>query len=113
MKTHTVVIDGLRISDWDSFHDVFKEVLGFPDFYGRNMDAWIDCMGDIHDDTGMLNVTLPNETALILEIHDTRAVQKLNSEIFHTLVEYTAFVNRERIKFKDKSAAPIHLVLYS
>ena len=33
-----------RISDWESFHEVFSEVLGFPSFYGRNMDAWIDCL---------------------------------------------------------------------
>jgi len=32
------------ITDWASFHDVFMHTLGFPDFYGRNMDAWIDCM---------------------------------------------------------------------
>ena len=33
-----------RITDWESFHHVFKQTLGFPGFYGRNMDAWIDCM---------------------------------------------------------------------
>jgi RNAse (barnase) inhibitor barstar len=33
-----VSIPTLRISDWDSFHSVFAEVFGFPDFYGRNMD---------------------------------------------------------------------------
>jgi len=36
-----------KITDWPSFHDVFHETLGFPKFYGRNMNAWIDCMTSI------------------------------------------------------------------
>jgi RNAse (barnase) inhibitor barstar len=39
-----VKLDTRRIRDWDTFHDLFAEVFGFPGFYGRNMDAWIDCM---------------------------------------------------------------------
>ena len=35
------------VTDWDSFHDTFAEVFGFPDFYGRNMNAWVDCMSDL------------------------------------------------------------------
>jgi RNAse (barnase) inhibitor barstar len=35
-----VKVDMGRIHDWDTFHTVFHEVLGFPGFYGRNMDAW-------------------------------------------------------------------------
>ncbi len=35
-----VRIDTNRIVDWNSFHDVFAEAFGFPDFYGRNMNAW-------------------------------------------------------------------------
>ena len=33
-----------NIRDWDSFHEEFARVYGFPDFYGRNMNAWIDCL---------------------------------------------------------------------
>ncbi|WP_198291405.1 barstar family protein [Methyloversatilis discipulorum] len=32
-----------RITDWPSFHDEFNRVFQFPAFYGRNMNAWIDC----------------------------------------------------------------------
>jgi hypothetical protein len=39
-----VRLDCGRITDWESFRSVFAEVLGFPAFYGRNMDAWIDCV---------------------------------------------------------------------
>jgi len=39
-----VRVDATHIRDWDNFHDVFADAFGFPDFYGRNMDAWVDCM---------------------------------------------------------------------
>jgi len=42
--TENVHIDGSKISDWGTFHHHFSEVFGLPGFYGRNMDAWIDCM---------------------------------------------------------------------
>lgn len=38
----TVRLPTERITDWESFHEVCREVFGFPDFYGMNMDAWID-----------------------------------------------------------------------
>lgn len=44
-----VRIDARRIVDLDSFHDVFAEAFGFFGGYGRNMDAWIDCMSSLDD----------------------------------------------------------------
>ena len=41
-----------RITDWDSFHRVFVEIMGFPEFYGRNMNAWIDCMTSLDSPGG-------------------------------------------------------------
>jgi RNAse (barnase) inhibitor barstar len=37
-----VILDTRRITDWNTFHDAFIELFGFPAFYERNMDAWID-----------------------------------------------------------------------
>jgi hypothetical protein len=51
--TKNVQIDGSKITDWDSFHDCFSGMLGFPGFYGRNMDAWNDCMTCLDPQTGM------------------------------------------------------------
>jgi RNAse (barnase) inhibitor barstar len=39
-----VAIPVSEIDDWESFHSVFQRELGFPAFYGRNMNAWIDCL---------------------------------------------------------------------
>lgn len=35
----TVKVDAAAIVDCPSFHSVFSEAFGFPDIYGRNMDA--------------------------------------------------------------------------
>ena len=52
-----VWIDTTKIRDWASFHDVFSEAFSFPDFYGRNMNAWIDCMTSLDDlAAGMLRI---------------------------------------------------------
>jgi RNAse (barnase) inhibitor barstar len=39
MVSAKVTLDCDRIHDWDSFHDEFARIFGFPDFYGRNMIA--------------------------------------------------------------------------
>jgi len=44
MQVVTVAIPTDEIQYWPTFHDVFQRVMGFPSFYGRNMNAWIDCM---------------------------------------------------------------------
>lgn len=41
-----IKINSSDISDWDSFHNVFSKAFDFPDYYGRNMNAWIDCMDE-------------------------------------------------------------------
>ena len=51
----SVRIDTNRIRDWDSFHTVFADAFGFPSFYGRNMDAWIDCMSYLDDPDAMMS----------------------------------------------------------
>ncbi len=111
-KTRTITIDGSMIHDYESFHEVFKETFGFPNFYGKNMDAWINCMGDIHQDTGMSKILLPGDTALIIEVTNTKTMAKRTPEVLETLADCTAFVNSERIRLQDKDHQPIYLLLW-
>jgi len=90
-----VRINARHIRDWDSFHDIFARSLGFPDFYGRNMNAWIDCMTYLDDpQSGMTSVhgTATDVVVLILE-----NVASIPREVYDALVECTAFVNWRRI----------------
>jgi RNAse (barnase) inhibitor barstar len=97
-----VTIQTKNINDWDSFHSVFTEAMGFPDFYGRNMNAWIDCMTYFDDDMTKFSVT-PGEL-FHLEIADTKDFAQRLPEIFDALIESTAFVNWRRI---EKGKPPI------
>ena len=112
-NSHTITIDGSKINSYESFHQVFKEAFGFLDGYGMNMNAWIDCMGDIHEDTGMMKVTLNRDVSLIIEIQNTGHIKDSNPEILEALASCTAFVNKERIKHLDPQQAPIYLLFWN
>jgi hypothetical protein len=94
-----VKIDARRIRDFESFHDVFAEVLGFPDFYGRNMDAWIDCMGYL-DDPGAGMTTIHGTPADPVVLHFDH-IAEMPSEVFNALNECAAFVNWRRTDSGD------------
>ena len=66
----TVELDGRRIAGWPAFHDESRRVFGFPDFYGRNMSAWIDCLSTLRENDGMSAFVLgPDEVLEILLLH--------------------------------------------
>lgn len=38
------------IHDLEAFHDLAYRVFGFPSYYGRNLDAFWDCLTDLAGD---------------------------------------------------------------
>jgi RNAse (barnase) inhibitor barstar len=88
-----------KITDWDRFHTVFAETMGFPDFYGRNMNAWIDCL--TWPDDGMTWFTVAPGELIHLEIVDTKDFAKRLPEIFQAFIESTTFVNWRRVEKGD------------
>jgi hypothetical protein len=96
-----VQIDGSRIMDWDSFHDYFAVRFGFPGFYGRNMDAWIDCMTCLDaPDEDLSSFHVPAGETVVLCISDADALKKRCAEVLESLVECSAFVNWRRIEMR-------------
>ena len=51
-----LLLDGAAVTDRASLHDRLTELLTLPDYYGRNLDALHDCLGDIAEPT-LLRVT--------------------------------------------------------
>lgn len=99
MNTTLVSIPANRITDWPSFHEVFAETLGFPPFYGENMDAWIDCMTYADEpEAGMLARAVAPGELLTLQIDDGSDFAARCPEQFKALVECTAFVNYRRVE---------------
>lgn len=43
-------LDLLTIENEDQFHDFVQNALEFPHYYGRNKDAFWDCITDIFDE---------------------------------------------------------------
>ncbi len=39
-----IIIDGLRINDKNQFHEYIKDIMEFPEYYGKNLDALWDCL---------------------------------------------------------------------
>lgn len=83
-----------QIADREEFHNQFQRLVGFPAFYGRNMDAWIDCMSSLRDGDGMTAVVLGPDEALEIEVPDAVEFRLRAPELFQDLVDCSAFVNR-------------------
>jgi hypothetical protein len=92
-----VCVPTSRITDRGTFHDVFADLMGFPSFYGRNMDAWIDCMSSVDSPgDGMSTVTVPAGGVLTLVLEDAETFRVRYSILYADLVECAAFVNMRR-----------------
>lgn len=99
-----VTIDATLISSWDSFHELFKATFGFPEFYGRNMDAWIDCMSYLNDEgSGMTTLQLEKGDTLVIELVGAETLKQKCPEIYLALFECTAFVNSRIIESDQES----------
>jgi RNAse (barnase) inhibitor barstar len=87
-------IDASEIRDMSSFHEVFARTLKFFDGYGRNMDAWIDCMTDLHGPRALSSLNLPEGEEINIVLQGTQDLSQRRPEIIRELVECTAAVNR-------------------
>jgi len=86
----------------EAFHDVFRDALGFPDFYGRNMDAWIDCMSSLDvADAGMTKVHVSEGEVLVLTLIGMRSLRERLPDLARDLEECAAFVNWRRVEQGD------------
>ena len=86
-----------RITDWASFHLECKEVFGFPEFYGMNLNAWIDCLTYLDEGDGMSKFHLDEQEKLIVEVIDSTDFKSRLPEVFEGFVESTNFVNQRYV----------------
>jgi len=97
--TVVVEIQGEEILDWASFHEVFRNAFGFPDFYGRNMDAWIDCMRSLADPAnGLSRVHAPAGGVVAIVLRGCAELATRQPDIYAELIECSALVNLERLE---------------
>ena len=102
--TTRVIIDADEIVDWDTFHDVFAREFGFPSFYGRNMNAWIDCLSRLDDPEAGLTVVhvAPGDT-LALVVENAAGLKKRCVEQYLALIECAGFVNWRMMELRGRT----------
>ena len=105
----TARLDGRKITDRESFHTECQAVFGFPEFYGRNMDAWIDCLSGLRDDDGMSSFTLGPDDVLLIEVTHTDALRRQAPGILSALEECTEEVNKRCSESGEKPALALAL----
>ncbi len=103
-----IAIPSAALESFERFHAVCAEVLGFPDFYGRNMNAWIDCLSDIDDPTkGTTQIHVETGEVLVLDVACGREIEQ---EVLAALVDCAAVVNRRFAEEGSETRVALALV---
>jgi Barstar (barnase inhibitor) len=87
-----------RIFDWHSFHQESAKLFGFPEFYGQNMNAWIDCLTYLTDDDGMKSISLGKGENLVLRIPEFEVFFHRVPEVCSALLECSTSLNQRYIE---------------
>jgi len=61
MTVRRIELDGRKMDSRNQAHQHLKEALGLPEYYGANLDALYDCLGEM----GETHITLRYGLALI------------------------------------------------
>ncbi len=110
METKIVAVPVDQITDWPTFHEVFQHAFGFPAFYGRNMDAWNDCMTSLDaPDDGMSAITVPRGGLVVLAIDRADDFKKRCPEQYDAPIECSASVNYRRMEIGQEAIIALRL----
>jgi RNAse (barnase) inhibitor barstar len=102
-----IQLEGQRMLDWPSFHTESHVKFGFPDFYGRNMDAWVDCLSGVRDDDGMSSIVLAPNERLLIEVSHSDVMRAKAPHILEALQECVDTVNEQYAE--DGEMPPLQL----
>ena len=96
MKSFTIDLSG--INNWNSFHEVFFNKMGFPKHYGYNLDAWIDSMSNPSDLAGLED---KENEIIVLNLLNMKQLKYSNPDIYDFIIETSAFVNWRRLAVNE------------
>lgn len=105
----TVELDGTAITDWTSFHQRCKEAFGFPDFYGNNLDAWVDCLSYLRDDEGMTKFRLEPDEMLDIVITGADGLRQRVPDILDEVAFCIDAINERYDDYGEKPALKLVL----
>lgn len=103
-------LDFALIYDRQSFHRHSKLVFGFPDFYGENMHAWIDCLRSArHPDDRLSRLNIASGKVLGLHLSGFSEFSKANSKLAFSILYCIGFINRYCLKVDGEALIIYHL----
>jgi RNAse (barnase) inhibitor barstar len=71
LRQHSYAVHEFDCSGWSSeedFHDAASQMLGFPSYYGRNLDAFNDCL---------CGIAVPEEGGIVLAFRSFDVLHRL------------------------------------
>jgi hypothetical protein len=105
----TVQLNGEAITDWDSFHKTCAAAFGFPEFYGRTMDAWVDCLSYLRDDENMTRFRLKPNEVLQITISHAESLRKNLPDLLEEVAFCIAGINERYDDYGEKPALELKL----
>ena len=86
-----VVLDLSGVRNFDDFYKRISDLFGFPDFFGKNVHALIDCLFNLrYPDSRMTGFNISDSEYLIVEVF---GFSGLPQEIMETLAYAIEFAN--------------------
>ena len=105
----SVTLDGRKLTDLHAFHRECALAFGFPDFYGRNISALIDCLSGVRDNDGMSRFALGSDELLDIELRDASIVSHEAPSVLAALEDAVDEVNLRHTE--HGTVPPLRLVL--
>jgi Barstar (barnase inhibitor) len=104
-----LTLDLSEVKTLKQFHELLKETFGFPDFYGYNIHALIDCLSSLrYPDEGMSKVILDGaDDVLLITVTGLMNMDDIISNNFLIAVEA---VNYRNIAKGFKSSIYLNLI---
>ncbi|WOI45053.1 barstar family protein [Acidovorax sp. BLS4] len=86
-----VQVDLRSLKEVADLHDVLANAFGFPDFYGKNFNALIDCWGSLRTpEDAMTTISVKDDEYIVLMV---KGLSDSAKEIFRGLISAVEFVN--------------------
>lgn len=106
----SVQLNGEQLTSWEDFHAQCAMAFGFPEFYGRNLDAFIDCLSYLRDEDGMSKFRLQPDEVLRVEVSHSEALRLKAPDILTELTFCMDALNERYADYGEKPALELVLL---
>ena len=55
-----IIIDAEKLTSKSAAHQYLADVMSFPDYYGKNLDALADCLSELSESTAVIFKSIMN-----------------------------------------------------